>query len=154
MSTYKLYYFNNRDRGEICRLIFAAAGQKYEDIRYEDDEWLLHKAEMPLGEMPVLEFNAGRNYFEQAKVDAVVDTIEDLITKLIPVFDEQDDDKREELKFDNHLPWADLYFYNFLETILGINENCLDNYPSLKQNREEVEKQPKIAEYLKNRPKT
>ncbi|CAF1544971.1 unnamed protein product [Rotaria sordida] len=57
MSTYKLYYFNNRDRGEICRLIFAAAGQKYEDIRYEDDEWLLHKAEMPLGEMPVLEFN-------------------------------------------------------------------------------------------------
>ncbi|CAF4052095.1 unnamed protein product, partial [Rotaria sordida] len=57
-------------------------------------------------------------------------------------------------EFDNHLPWADLYFYNFLETILGINENCLDNYPSLKQNREVVEKQPKIAEYLKNLPKT
>ncbi|CAF1328805.1 unnamed protein product [Rotaria sordida] len=54
----------------------------------------------------------------------------------------------------NHLTWADLYFYNFLETILGINENCLDNYPSLKQNREVVEKQPKIAEYLKNLPKT
>ncbi|CAF3647417.1 unnamed protein product [Rotaria sp. Silwood1] len=198
-----LHNFNNRGRGEVSRLIFAAGGQKYEDIRYEDDEWLLHKAKMPLGEMPVLEFDgtklpqskaiarflakqfqlAGRNNLEQGKVDAVVDTIEDLITKLIPVFDEQDDAKREELskKFfseelpkhlqnldvllkefgngglffvGNHLTWADLYFYNFFETILGINENCLDTYPSLKQNREEVEKQPKIAEYLKNRPKT
>ncbi|CAF2661249.1 unnamed protein product [Rotaria sp. Silwood2] len=204
MSTsYKLYYFNNRGRGEVSRLILAAAGQIYEDIRYEDDQWLLDKAKMPLGEMPVLEYNGtklvqsraiarflakqfqlgGRNNFEQAKVDAVVDTIEDLITKLIPVFDEENDIKREELskKFfseelhkhlqnldvlikefgngdsffvGNHLTWADLYFYNFFETILGINENCLDNYPSLKQNRQEVEKQPKIVDYLKNRPKT
>jgi hypothetical protein len=30
----------------------------------------------------------------------------------------------------------------------------LDSYPWLIQNRAEVEKQPKIAEYLKNRPKT
>ncbi|CAF0978518.1 unnamed protein product [Rotaria sordida] len=203
MSTYKLYYFNNRGRGEVCRLIFAAAGQIYEDIRYEDDQWLLHKDKILLGQMPVLEYNdiklpqsraiarflakqfqlAGRNDIEQAKVDAVVDTIEDLIEKLIPVFDEQNDVKREELskKFfseelpkhlqnldvllkvfgnggsffvGNHLTWADLYFYNFFETILGINENCLNNYPSLKQNRQEVEKQPKIAKYLQNRPKT
>jgi hypothetical protein len=31
-------------------------------------------------------------------------------------------------------------------------ENSLDNNPCLKQNRAEVEKQPKIADYLKNRP--
>jgi glutathione S-transferase len=37
MSTYKLYYFNGRGRAEVSRLIFAAAGQKYEDIRYERD---------------------------------------------------------------------------------------------------------------------
>ncbi|CAF4831686.1 unnamed protein product, partial [Rotaria sp. Silwood2] len=94
MSTsYKLYYFNNRGRGEVSRLIFGAAGQIY-----EDDQWLLEKTKMPLGEMPVLEYNgaklvqsraiarflakqfqlAGRNNFEQAKVDAAVDTIEDL----------------------------------------------------------------------------
>ncbi|CAF4262323.1 unnamed protein product, partial [Adineta steineri] len=29
MSTYKLYYFNVRGRGEVARLIFAAADQKY-----------------------------------------------------------------------------------------------------------------------------
>ncbi len=55
MSTYKLYYFNVRGRGEIARLIFAAAGQQYEDIRYEHDQWPAHKAEMPLVQMPVLE---------------------------------------------------------------------------------------------------
>ncbi|CAF3671506.1 unnamed protein product [Rotaria socialis] len=203
MSTYKLYYFNSRGRAEVSRLIFAAAGQKYEDIRYNQDEWPSHKTEMPLGQMPVLEFNsaklpqsksiarflakqfhlAGRDNLEQAKVDAVIDTIDDLIPKLISIFFEQDETKKEELRkkyFDeelpkhfqnldvllkefgngglffvgNHLTWADLYFYDLSETLLGMNGNCLDIYPRLKQNREEVEKQPKIAEYLNNRPKT
>ncbi|CAF3402223.1 unnamed protein product [Rotaria socialis] len=203
MSTYKLYYFNSRGRAEVSRLIFAAAGQKYEDIRYNQDEWPSHKTEMPLGQMPVLEFNsaklpqsksiarflakqfhlAGRDNLEQAKVDAVIDTIDDLIPKLISIFFEQDETKKEELRkkyFDeelpkhfqnldvllkefgnsglffvgNHLTWADLYFYDLSETLLGMNGNCLDIYPRLKQNREEVEKQPKISEYLNNRPKT
>jgi len=35
LTTYKFYYFNSRDRGELSRLIFAAAGQKFEDIRIE-----------------------------------------------------------------------------------------------------------------------
>ncbi|CAF4653948.1 unnamed protein product, partial [Rotaria sp. Silwood2] len=56
MSTYKLYYFNGRGRAEVSRLIFAAAGQKYEDIRYERDQWPSHKSEMPLGQIPFLEF--------------------------------------------------------------------------------------------------
>jgi glutathione S-transferase len=54
----------------------------------------------------------------------------------------------------NQLTWADLYFYDIGETILQRDENALDKYQWLKQNRAEVEKQPKIAEYLKNRPKT
>jgi len=55
---------------------------------------------------------------------------------------------------DNHLTWTDLFFYDILETLLSIDGNCLNNYAWLKQNRAEVEKQPKIAEYLQNRPKT
>ena len=35
MSEYKLHYFNIRGKGELIRLIFAAAGEEYEDIRYK-----------------------------------------------------------------------------------------------------------------------
>jgi glutathione S-transferase len=203
MSTYKLYYFNTRGRAETFRLIFAAAGQQFEDIRYERDEWPSHKDKMPLGQMPVLEFDgvklpqsrtiarflakqfhlAGKDNFEQAKVDAVADTINDLIHAYAPFRAEQDEAKQQELtkKFlaeelpkhfknlellgklygdggpyfvGNHLTWADLFFYDLGQTILGLDENALNNSQWLKQNRAEVEKQPRIAEYLKNRPKT
>ncbi|CAF1104658.1 unnamed protein product [Adineta ricciae] len=203
MPSYKLYYFNIRGLGEVSRLIFAAAGEKFEDIRYEHEHWPEHKAEMPLGQMPVLEvdgvklpqsaaiarflakrFNlAGKDDFEQAQVDAVVDTMYDLLKAFLPIFREQDEAKKQELlkKFfaeelakhlqnletlaklygkggpffvGNHLTWADLFFHPFLETLLGMNGAVLDNNPWLKQNRAEVEKNPKIAEYLKTRPKT
>ena len=39
MVHYKLTYFNARARGEIIRLIFAVAKEKYEDVRFADDEW-------------------------------------------------------------------------------------------------------------------
>jgi glutathione S-transferase len=203
MSTYKLYYFNGRGRAETSRLIFAAAGQKYEDIRYQHDQWPAHKPETPIGQMPVLEFNgtkipqsisiarflakqfnlAGKDNFEQVKTDAVVDTINDLVAAFMPSRQEKDETKKQELlkKFKteelpkhlqnldtlrklygnggpyfvgNNLTWADLLFYDIGETLLAVDENGLDNYPWLKQNRAEVEKQPRIAEYLKNRPKT
>ncbi|CAF1386189.1 unnamed protein product [Rotaria sordida] len=203
MSTYKLYYFNARGQAEVSRLIFATAGQKYDDIRYQYNEWPLCASEMPLGEVPVLEYNgtklpesraiarflakqfrlAGRDNFEQAKVDAVVDTIKDLTTNYIQAREEDDEIKREEVtrKFlheqlpehlrnlevlvkeysngglffiGNQLTWADLLFYNTGENILELDRNCLNNYPWLKQNRAEVARQPRIAEYLRRRPIT
>ena len=203
MSTYKLYYFNGRGRAEVSRLIFAAAGQKYEDIRYEREQWLAHKNEMPLGQMPVLEFEgkmlpqsiaiarflakqfqlAGKNNFEQAQVDAVVDTINDVLSKFIAANFEKDEAKKQELMKNflseelpkgfqnlenlgklygsggpffvgNQLTWADLLFHEVSHALLQADANCLDKFPWLKQNRAEVEKQPKIAEYLKNRPQT
>jgi hypothetical protein len=57
MASYKLTYFNGRDRAEVTRLIFTVAGQKFEDVRIEQDEWPSHKSEMPLGQIPVLEFD-------------------------------------------------------------------------------------------------
>ena len=203
MSTYKLYYFNTRGRAEVSRLIFAAAGQKFEDVRFEREQWPTLKSQMPLGQIPVLEvdgtmipqsvsiarflakqFNlAGKDNLEQAKVDAVGDTINDLINTYVPIRQEQDPTKQQELirKFGleelpkhlqnleilgkmygnggpffvgNNLTWADLFFYNVGESILQINGNCMDTYSWLQQNRAEVEKNPKVAEYLKNRPKT
>jgi len=203
MSTYKLYYLNGRGRAEISRLVFAAAGQNYEDIRYEREEWPAHKAETPLGQVPVLEFNgtkipqsisiarflakqfnlAGKDNLEQAEVDAVVDTINELVAAFTPIRTEPDETKKQELtkKFlgetlpkhlqnlenlrklygngglyfvGNNLSLADLLFYDLGDSLLAVDANGFDNYPSLKQNRAEVEKQPRIAQYLKNRPVT
>ncbi|UJR32437.1 hypothetical protein I4U23_019899 [Adineta vaga] len=203
MSTYKLYYLNGRGRGEVSRLLFAVAEQKYEDIRYERDEWLQHKSETPLGQVPVLEFNgvklpqsisiarflakqfqlAGKDNFEQAKIDAIADTINDLIIAFVTVRDQSHASKREEntQKFlkeqlpkhfqnldvlrkqyggdgqffvGNHMTWVDLLFFDVGESFLMLDKTCLDKYPWLKDNLEAVKIQPKISEYLKNRPET
>ena len=54
----------------------------------------------------------------------------------------------------NQLTWPDLLFFDVAQSMLAGDGSCLDQYPWLKQNRQEVEKQPKIAEYLKKRPET
>lgn len=58
MPVYKFYYFDLKAMGEVTRLVLAASGQKFEDIRYgyyNQDEWLKHKHEMPFEQMPMLE---------------------------------------------------------------------------------------------------
>ncbi|CAF1346505.1 unnamed protein product [Adineta steineri] len=101
MTTYRFHYFNIRDRAEVVRLIFAAADQQFDDIRYGRTQWTPHKVEMPLGQIPVLEYDrmklpqslaiarflpkqfqlAADDNLEQAKVDTVADTIAELIVK-------------------------------------------------------------------------
>ena len=39
MSSYKLYYFPFRGRGELIRFVFAQAGVQYEDVRVPKEEW-------------------------------------------------------------------------------------------------------------------
>jgi glutathione S-transferase len=39
MPEYKFIYFNGKGRGELSRLIFAAAGKKFEDKRIEFSDW-------------------------------------------------------------------------------------------------------------------
>lgn len=46
MPQYKLYYFNGRGRAELARLVFAAAGVPYEDVRFTKDDWNKKKAGM------------------------------------------------------------------------------------------------------------
>src|SRR5689334_19545745 len=94
----KLYYFNLQARGELIRLILAASGRSYEDIRFEMNQWPEYKPKMILGQVPVLELSdgtqlpqsmtiaryvarevglGGSNNLESAKIDAVVDTQRD-----------------------------------------------------------------------------
>ncbi|CAF3454297.1 unnamed protein product, partial [Rotaria sp. Silwood2] len=59
ISDLKLYYFNLQARGELTRLILAVAGQKYEDIRFDFNQWPEFKSKMILGQCPVLELADG-----------------------------------------------------------------------------------------------
>lgn len=54
---YKLNYFNIRARGEVIRLIFAAADKKYIDNRFEFEQWPEYKKKAPLGACPWLEIH-------------------------------------------------------------------------------------------------
>nr|QDG10049.1 glutathione S-transferase [Sinonovacula constricta] len=56
---YKLTYFNGRGAGEIIRLVFAVAGQQYEDERVPRDQWPQRKPDMPMQQMPVLTITKG-----------------------------------------------------------------------------------------------
>ena len=203
VSSYRLIYFNGRGRAEVSRLIFATVGQKFEDVRIEMNDWPTLKSQMPLGQMPVLEYDgvqlpqslsiarflakqfqlAGRDNFEQAKVDAVADTISEPVAKFAPIRWEKDETKKKEsyrkffaeelpnhlknletlAKFyskggpffvGNQLTWVDLYFYDAAETLLQVDGTALNNFPWLKQNRQEVERIPKINAYLQSRPRT
>jgi len=42
--SYKLTYFNGQGLGEVARLLFAAAGQVYQDERINQDAWPALKA--------------------------------------------------------------------------------------------------------------
>ncbi|CAF4270199.1 unnamed protein product [Adineta steineri] len=64
---------------------------------------------------------------------------------------EQNESKRQQL-LQNLEIGAGLYSNG--ETILRCDRNCINTYRWLKQNRAELEKQPRLAGYLNNRPKT
>jgi glutathione S-transferase len=203
MSEYKLYYFNTRGRGEISRLIFLVAGQPFENIYYDKSEWPTLRKETPLGYVPVLEYEgvklpqslaiarflarqfnlAGRDNFEQAKVDAVVDTLCEGAYKFMSARWEPDEVKRKELwdaYFTNDVPkllqyleilakmygeggpyfvgnqltWADLLVHDVFETLLKLKPNFLEGHTWLLENRALIDNHPRLVEHFKTRPES
>ncbi|XP_066304190.1 hematopoietic prostaglandin D synthase-like isoform X1 [Branchiostoma lanceolatum] len=117
---YKLTYFNVRARAEPTRLLFAAAGVEYEDVRVLREEWPALKPNTPMGFLPILEVDGvtlsqsmsiarfvaretgmdGKTKLERAQADAFVDEIEGLVPKLavLLVFTTDEKEKEEKAK--------------------------------------------------------
>nr|UOU03288.1 glutathione S-transferase sigma 1-2 [Brachionus rubens] len=122
MVEYKLYYFNFRGRGELVRLLFAAAGKEYDDIRFEKEQWHEYKPKSPLGQVPFLEVTengktfqlgqsvtitrylarkfglAGKGDEEQAQVESYGDQCTDLMNELVKIHFETDENRKGELR--------------------------------------------------------
>ncbi|XP_078702009.1 hematopoietic prostaglandin D synthase-like [Branchiostoma floridae x Branchiostoma belcheri] len=117
MPSYKLTYFNGRGRAETIRLLFAAGGIQYEDVRIEGEQWPALKPNTPFGHLPILEVDGvtlsesvtiarfvakraglvGEGDVQQARVDMVVDAVRDIFGKVAALFTEKDDTKKDEL---------------------------------------------------------
>jgi glutathione S-transferase len=118
MTNYKLTYYNSRGRAELIRLVFAAAGVKYEDVRIEREQWPAIKPTTPFGQLPMLEadgvklgqsitiarylahkFNlAGKTELDHARADMVVDCVEDTIKPVYGFAFETDETRKAPLK--------------------------------------------------------
>nr|ABO26603.1 sigma class glutathione-s-transferase 2 [Haliotis discus discus] len=140
MPTYKLRYFNARGFGEVSRLLFALAGQEYEDVRFTQETWPAEKPNTPLGQMPVLDvdgqsfgqssaisrFLARRfNFYGQGdvqalQVDQVLGIIQDIINALIKAYYEKDEERKAQALKENKEEKMPLYF-GMLEKLLERN---------------------------------
>jgi len=106
MVHYKLYYFDVRGLGETIRLILHYANQKFEEERYTFENWETYKSRQPYGKVPVLEVDgkplaetfaiarflakqyglAGKDAWDQAKVDEIADFHKDVSHEVGPYF--------------------------------------------------------------------
>ncbi|XP_070308253.1 hematopoietic prostaglandin D synthase isoform X1 [Odocoileus virginianus] len=197
MPNYKLIYFNMRGRAEIIRYIFAYLDIKYEDHRIEQADWPEIKSTLPFGKIPILEVDglklhqslaiaryltrntdlAGKTELEQCQVDAIVDTMDDFMSRF-PWAEKRQDIKNQIFKelltcdappllqnLDTYLgenkwfigdsvTWADFYWEICSTTLLVFKPDLLDVYPRLVTLRKKVQSIPAIADWILRRPQT
>ncbi|XP_071082971.1 glutathione S-transferase 1-like [Haliotis cracherodii] len=140
MPSYKLKYFESKGRAEMCRLLFAMAGQEYEDIRYSQETWAAEKNNTPFGQLPVLEIDGqqygqsiaiinflarefglhGQTNLEQLQVDQVMGIVQDIYTHLLKLFFEKDKAKQVAIHEENNKTHYPKYL-GFFEAILKKN---------------------------------
>lgn len=134
----KLVYFPLRGRAELIRLILEAKGISYQDETIPSEKWGDKKASMPFRSLPVLYWDgeeigqslaiarfvakkaglAGNNDIEQARADAIVDTVANLPTKLFEIKNKDESTKSEAIQ---------AFLNTELSGILDISENLLKN---------------------------
>lgn len=119
MPVYKLTYFDLRAKGEVIRFLFALGGVKYEDIRYDYNDWPNNKNSVstPFGQLPILSIDgevycqsfpicrylaekfgyAGKTDLDRLKADMIVHCCEDMLQPLVKIRYEKDEKKKAEL---------------------------------------------------------
>ncbi|KAK2716000.1 glutathione S-transferase 1-like [Artemia franciscana] len=202
MTHYKLIYFNAKGRAELIRLIFAYADVNYDDVRIPRDQWTDMKPKMPFGQLPILEIDgkqlpqtmaiarylarefklAGKDELESAFADAYIDVVNDITYALVPMFREENDEKKREIgaavfnktivpyleKVEKHLKesgtgyivgdsitWADLAYFQLLDLLWQrFGRAHLDSFPNLMKLHETVINIPNIKKWIDTRPET
>nr|QUF59401.1 glutathione S-transferase GSTS4-2 [Brachionus angularis] len=120
-AQYKLFYFNFRFRGEVIRLLFAAANVPYEDVRFDPPNWPEYKKSAPFGTAPYLEVTngskkivisqslsiarylgrkfklAGKSLEEQAIVEMYGDQVTDVMNEFAKTVTEKDENKKKQI---------------------------------------------------------
>ncbi|XP_072351421.1 hematopoietic prostaglandin D synthase-like isoform X2 [Scyliorhinus torazame] len=197
MPNYRLSYFKIRGRAETARYIFAYSGIKYEENTIDIADWPNLKNSLIFKQIPVLNVDniiinqssaiarylaretglAGKSNLEQARVDAIVDTINDFMN-MFPWTEKNQVVKQKIMEdvFANNIPllldglskllgdqmwfvgdsvtWADFHWAVCSITLTNLNVDTLHNHPTLLALKERVEALPKIAAWIEQRPKT
>ncbi|KAK9738186.1 Glutathione S-transferase, N-terminal domain [Popillia japonica] len=195
----KLTYFNLRGRGEIIRYLLKYGGIEFEDIRIPFEDWMQVKPTLPFGQLPIYEEHgkvsnqtaaiarylakkikiAGTNDWEDLELDALVDTLHDLLQKVSNFYHTKDQQHRTELekavlnetipfylaRFEEiakknfgflafgRLTWADFFFVSVIEVVDGMTgKDSLQSYPNLQTVMSNVIDLSVIKEWRKERP--
>jgi len=199
---YKLVYFDGRGRAELVRWEFAYAGVDYEDKRIPHADWPNIKPTVPCGQLPYLEVDGkplpqslaiarfvarkngltGKDDWEAAQADAIVDYLGDALKPMAAMFGEKDEAKKNALKetfvkeqikpylqglerklqenegkeyFVGSKPtWADFAVVVALDNVVGMENSILDTYPGLKAHSARVHELKGIKEWIAKRPVT
>lgn len=186
-----------RGRAEIIRYIFAYLDIKYEDHRIELTDWPEIKSCIPFHKIPILEVDgvvlhqslaiarylakntdlAGKTEMEQCQVDAIVDTLDDFMSRF-PWAEKNQDRKNQVFQelltgeaphllqdldtylgqkqwfIGNSVTWADFYWDICSTTLLLLKPDLLDMHPRLETLRKRVQALPSIANWIQQRPQT
>jgi len=200
---YTLVYFDGRGRAELVRWELAYAGVEYEDKRISHQDWPNVKPTTPYGQLPYLEVGGktlpqsatiaryiarqhgltGKDDWEAAQADAIVDYIGDALKPLAALFGEKDEAKKSALKdafvkeliqpylqtLERNLKannngegylvgskptWADFAIVVALDNVVGMDTTVLDKYPTLKAHSQRVHELKGIKEWIAKRPNT